>query len=225
MYNRKVQKQWFWLAMISGLGALLSYLIPTQIPFNSMVNPILFIFFGFFLILFVVSLFRLINDGYSRVSTTVGTLLLTLAGCTHSIMAAMQASLRAELPDFRAAFGTDNSEALSVMVSGLSSIQIGVDFAFDLFISAGVIFWSAAFWRHTRVGKVVCIAGILIALTGFSFNLIAFPDNPGRHGLMDPGALFGAWFTVVWVWILVVYQKHVSTGKGPSSFLKTSDIH
>jgi hypothetical protein len=54
--------------------------------------------------------------------------------------------------------------------------------------------------------------------------MIAFPDNPGRYGLMDPGALFGAWFTVVWVWILAEYQKHVSTGKGPSSFLKTSDI-
>ena len=66
--------------------------------------------------------------------------------------------------------------------------------AFDIFISLGIIIIAYSMGNNLQFGKIVSVLGIVFAGTWHLFNLIAFPENAGNIGLIDPSPLFGIWF-------------------------------
>ena len=85
--------------------------------------------------------------------------------------------------------------------------QAGVYMAFDIFISIGVIFIAYCMWNNLQFGKIVSVLGIVFAGTGLLFNLIAFPENAGNIGLIDPSPLFGIWFLIVTIQMVLALKK------------------
>jgi hypothetical protein len=191
-------RKWLLIGIITGVFADLTYFLATQVSISPDVNRILFFFFGPFMIVSIMGLYHHLVEKGNVISAQLGTLLVVLSGVAHTIMATMQGSIAVRMRQYISESGTEaEKEIFRDIYKSVFSTQLGVDMAFDIFISIGVILLSVSMWSHKSYGKTISVAGILIAATGLSFNLIAFPENAGIYGLIDPGPLFGLWFTAV----------------------------
>lgn len=192
-------KRWLGLGVVAGVCADVAYILPTQLSISPGANRILFSFFGLFLIVAVAALYRLLSHERETITGQLGALLVILSGVAHSVMATMQASISARMQSYLAGAAEGEREMYRAIYRSVFSTQLGVDFAFDIFISVGVILLSLSMWSHPDFGRLVAGLGIAVAATGLSFNVVAFPENAGVYGLVDPGPSFGLWFTVVTV--------------------------
>jgi hypothetical protein len=69
--------------------------------------------------------------------------------------------------------------------------------AWDLFLAIGTAMLAWNMGRHPRFGRAYAATGLLLAVALLGLNLAAFPENPGRAGLVDVGPLIGGWY--LWV--------------------------
>lgn len=196
--DKNQMRIWLPIGIVCGVFADLSYILATQVSISQQINQLLFFFFGTFMIVSMMGLYHHLIANRNSITAQIGTLLIVLSGVSHTIMATMQGSINVRMRQY---ISESTSEAekdiFRDIYKSVFSTQLGVDMAFDIFISIGVILLSISMWSHKSYGKVISVAGILIASTGLSFNLIAFPENAGLYGLIDPGPLFGLWFTAV----------------------------
>lgn len=200
-------KRWLWLGILAGVGADLTYMLATQVAISAPVNRMLFNFFGLFLILAAAALYRLLSHRRDTMTGQLGALLVILSGLAHTVMATMQAATATRMEALLAASADADRDVYRAIYRSVFSTQLGVDFAFDIFISVGVVLLALAMWRHPDFGRIVALFGILVATTGLALNTIAFPENAGTYGFVDPGPFFGLWFTVVTVLMAVRLHK------------------
>ena len=196
--ERHFVKQWLLIGIIAGVFADFTYMLATQVSISPAVNRLLFFFFGPFMIVSIVGLYHHLVEKGNAIAAQLGTLMVVLSGVSHTIMATMQGSIAVRMRQYISESGSEaEKEIFRDIYKSVFSTQLGVDMAFDIFISLGVILLSVSMWNHMSYGKIISVAGILVAVTGLSFNLVAFPENAGIYGLIDPGPLFGLWFTAV----------------------------
>lgn len=201
-------KKWLLIGIISGFFADLAYILATEVSISAQVNRLLFFFFGPFMIVSIIGLHHHLNNKRETIAGQLGALMVVLSGVAHTIMATMQGSIVVRMQQYISESGSEaEKETFRKINKSVFSTQLGVDMAFDIFISIGVFLLAISMWRHKSYGKIISMAGILIAGTGLSFNLIAFPENAGIYGLIDPGPLFGLWFTAVIVLMGVSLYK------------------
>ncbi len=208
--NNDIEKlrNWLILAVICGIAANINYIVATQVSITPAVNRILFFSFGPLLIITTVGLYKLLLTKGNKISIQLGTLFLILSGVCHTIMATMQGSISAFMKGYISSTNSDSQkELLKSIYKSVFSTQAGVDMAFDIFISIGVILIAFSMWNHLHFGKIVSVLGILFAFTGLLFNLIAFPENAGNIGLIDPSPLFGIWFLIVTIQMAMALKK------------------
>lgn len=136
-------------------------------------------------------------------SNDVGHLLLVLAGMAFTAMATMQMSMYTLVPAYARAAAEPDATTWSAILRGVSTTQLGLDFAFDLFVSAGAAFVGWQMVRHPRVPAFLGWLGITIGVAGLALNAITFPENAGEAGLVDPAPFFGVWFTAAWLPLVV----------------------
>jgi len=191
-------KLWIITGIICGILADIVYILATTISITPTINNLLFFSFGPFLIIAVIGIYAMLCQQGETVARQLGTLFLILSGVTHTIMATMQGAIRSVMSGYLSGADTvAEKDLFRNIYRGVFSTQAGVDMAFDIFISIGVILIAYSMWQHTNFGKVVSLLGVMIGSTGLLFNLIAFPDNAANVGLIDPGPFFGAWFLVI----------------------------
>jgi len=208
MQNNRELKNWVLIAIISGFAADACYLLATQVSISPAVNRLLFFAFGPFMIVSVTGLYKLLTHERDSIAAQLGTLFLVLSGVSHTIMATMQGANRVRMRELIAgAEGPAQEEIYKAVYRGVFSSQAGVDMAFDIFISLGVILVTLAMWHRPDFGRIVSMLGIVIAATGLSFNIIAFPHNAGNVGLVDPGPFFGFWFLIVVILMIRALPK------------------
>jgi len=201
-------KHWLIVAVICGIAANVNYVLATQVSISPAVNRLLFFSFGPLLIITIIGLFKLLSTRENLISIQLGTLFIILSGVCHTIMAAMQGSISAFMKGYISGADSESQkELLKSIYRSVFSTQAGVDMAFDIFISIGVIMLAFSMWNHVHFGKIVSAIGIVIAATGLTFNLIAFPENAGNVGLMDPSPLFGFWFLIVTIQMDIAIKK------------------
>jgi hypothetical protein len=78
-----------------------------------------------------------------------------------------------------------------------NGLQLGLDVAWDVFLAIGTAMVAWNMGRHPRFGRAYAATGLLLAVALVGLNLAAFPENPGRAGLVDVGPLIGGWY--LWV--------------------------
>ncbi|NJO32782.1 MAG: hypothetical protein HC869_06200 [Rhodospirillales bacterium] len=96
-----------------------------------------------------------------------------------------------------------SDEQLRWMFREVNSVQLGIDLAWDIFISAGTFLFALGFWGHPVLNKILSIAGMLVALLLLAFNLAYFPVPPAEAGSVD----FGPFCC-----FMVSYSYHMDTG-------------
>ena len=201
-------KHWLIVAVVCGIMANINYVLATQVSFSPTINRLLFFSFGPLLIVTTIGLYKLLKTGSNLISAQLGTVFLMLSGVSHTIMATMQGSISAFMKEYISNADTESQKELLITIyKSVFSTQSGVDMAFDIFISLGVIMIAISMWNHKHFGKIVCIIGIFFATTGLLFNLIAFPENAGNVGLIDPSPLFGIWFLIVTIQMAIAIKK------------------
>jgi hypothetical protein len=201
-------KQWLILGVICGIAANIAFTLATQVSINPIVNLLLFFSFGPFLITAIIGLYKLLSLKGNTIAIQLGTLFIILSGVTHTIMATMQGSIGVVMRGYIS--GAENEtqkEMYKAIYRSVFSTQLGVDMAFDIFISLGVIMLAYSMWSHPRFGKIVSVLGIVIAATGLLFNIIAFPENAANVGLVDPGPFFGLWFLIVVIQVAISIKR------------------
>ena len=61
----------------------------------------------------------------------------------------------------------------------------------DVFLAIGTAMLAWNMREHPRFGRAYAATGLLLAAALTGLNLAAFPENPGRAGLVDVGPLVG----------------------------------
>jgi hypothetical protein len=69
-------------------------------------------------------------------------------------------------------------------------------------VGLGTLLLAIAMLSHPRLGRIVGLAGIAVAVVLLAFNLYTFPTPPGDAGLFDAGPVVGLWYLVVSVLML-----------------------
>jgi hypothetical protein len=201
-------RKWLIVAVICGIIANINYVLATQVSISPTINRLLFFSFGPLLITTTIGLYKLLSTKDDLISIQLGTVFLILSGVCHTIMATMQGSISTFMKGYISnADNESQKELLMTIYKSVFSTQAGVDMTFDIFISLGVIMLAYSMWNNIHFGKIVSIMGILFAGTGLLFNLIAFPENAGNVGLIDPSPLFGIWFLIVTIQMALAIKK------------------
>jgi len=201
-------KKWLIIAVVCGILANINYTLATQVSISPTINRLLFFSFGPLLIITTIGLYKLLITQGNLISIQLGTVFLIISRICHTIMATMQGSISAIMKGYISNAEDENQKEILISTyKSVFSTQAGVDMAFDIFISIGVIMIAYSMWNNIRFGKIVSILGVLFAGTGLLFNLIAFPENAGNVGLIDPSPLFGIWFLIVTIQMAIAIKK------------------
>ncbi len=204
-----LDQKWIDVGIMTGVLAGVAYGGP-QLPFvRGWLHDLLFMGFGPLLSLTAVGSYHFFRRNRETISNQIGHLFLFVAGVSFTYMATMQGSIFRLIPRYyRAAEGADRA-LWATILQGVSPTQLGLDFAFDIFISVGTVLLGLQMLWHPRFWKLFGAVGMVIGATGLTFNFITFPDNSGEAGLIDPGPFFGVWmtFAILQVWRCRRWEK------------------
>jgi hypothetical protein len=126
-----------------------------------------------------------INLDRPRPAATLGAISNTLAGALLTAMLLVQLAAGIRSGDKP---GSD-----------VVSVWLGLDVAWDVYVGLGTLFFAVCALRHPRLGRVIGVVGIAIAVGLLALNLYCFPTPPGEAGLVDLGPVIGLWYLVVTV--------------------------
>jgi hypothetical protein len=126
----------------------------------------------------------------------LGALFNILAGVLLESMLLVQLAVRLRTSD----------EASAEQIVG---VWLGLDVAWDVYIGAGTGCFAIAMLRHPRFGRVMGIAGLVLAAAVLGFNLFTFPTPPAEAGLVDVGPAIGLWYLVgtILMWRSISWVK------------------
>jgi hypothetical protein len=122
------------------------------------------------------------------VAADVGALSNALAGALVTAMFLVQAAVGMRID------GTPSLEG--------EAVWLGLDVAWDVYLSCGTLLFASSMFRHPRLGRVISGAGALVALGLLVLNLATFPVPPGNAGLLDLGPVIGIWYLIVTIMVL-----------------------
>ena len=96
----------------------------------------------------------------------------------------------------------ENVQNLVSLRTALVGVQLGLDVAWDVFISLGTLLFAISMLKDARFGLILGIAGILISVALLILNLWTFPTPPATRGLVDLGPLVGIWYLAVTIMMI-----------------------
>jgi hypothetical protein len=110
-----------------------------------------------------------------------------------------------------AAMETANSEDAKALLkssyAGVNRVQLGLDVAFDIFVTISWILFGLNIAKSPNFSKILGYIGSLLALGLLAFNMYTFPNPPADSGLFDIGPLLALWMFVFYIWFAVALFK------------------
>jgi hypothetical protein len=187
------EQTWIDTGLVCGVIAGVLYPIGLLDLLPGRASHMAFMLFGPFLIVGVAGVRHLFARANDSVSNDLAHLMLGLSGVAFTFMATMQMSIYTLVPRYRRASTTVETEVWNAILRSVSSTQLGLDFAFDIFVSAGVVLLGLQMVRHPKIWTWFGACGMVIGALGLTANVATFPENSGDAGLIDPAPFFGAW--------------------------------
>lgn len=189
--------------ILSGLVVILTYLASAVGLITNANNIILTLVFaiGPVAIIGVLRIADRLSDETNASLVQTGKVFLIVGFSLFTLMLVVQQTIFLQFDHFRSNT-RDQTAAMTLdsVFRGVNLVQLGMDVAFDIFYCIGILFFSAAMYRHSDFGRFIGIFGLVSAAGLLVLNLAAFPSVPAESGLIDLGPLTGVW------WIVVVAQ-------------------
>jgi hypothetical protein len=190
-------RQWTITAIITGLGAVISYtlLVVLSGPYIALV--ILSSAFGPLLAAASLGLYHVLAESGNPVVLQLAVLFNVLGAAIFTMMLLVQLAIGYQLQSI-------GKEAIdpTALRTAMIGVQLGLDVAWDIFISLGTLLFAISMLRDARFGLIVGIAGILIAVALLILNLWTFPTPPAAKNLVDLGPLVGIWYLAVTIMMI-----------------------
>lgn len=206
-------KDWLIHAGVFGLIALPSYLFSAVfvVPIPA-IERILFFVWGPTFALAVYCMGHWMRRDYDSIALRLAVMMNVGAGMIVTIMAAVQTlngAISVEKID-----GTTDEQLIwlyKAAFTGTNHTQLGIDVAFDVWVSLGTALFALATVRHFAFRPWLGIAGIVVALGTLINNLIHFPWPPADRGGVDGGPLVGVWWGLLLSVIAFQFWRDSST--------------
>lgn len=99
--------------------------------------------------------------------------------------------------------GSVSEEQLKWIFKEVNSVQLGMDLAWDIFISIGTFFFAIVMIYHPKMNKIISILGLICSVLLLGFNLTYFPEPPAEAGSIDFGPFVAIWYLVLFIWLII----------------------
>jgi hypothetical protein len=186
------------LGVVGGALAVVAYALTQAVALPLRPSLVLACSFGPLLALGSAGLWELLGLHRRTATLDVGLVANLAAGVAVTLMFLAQLGLKAW---FDAGLGGSaqqvSREVAEAAFQAGNGIQLGLDVAWDVFLAIGTAMLAWNMRQHPRFGRAYAATGLLLAAALVGLNLAAFPENPGRAGLVDVGPLVGGWY--LWV--------------------------
>lgn len=193
---------------------LQDYLIVLGSPSNSTISMGSHLLVGFSALLFIpafLALVRLLESEKPRPLTRVGGLFGVISCPILAIGTIVQGTIMVKLGRmYVAATGVEERQTLAAIYSGIRTVDLGFDLAFDLFFFTGWILLGFAMLRNKQFGRMFGAVGIILFGAAAVLNAWSAPNPPSFE--TAPMAL---------LWVIAVYVQMLrqatplSIGSGP----------
>ena len=195
-------KQWHRLAVLCGISAFLSYFAAAFGPLPDKLSLLLAFAFGPLFMLSSVGLFFLLKSWKDSINLRIALLFNTVATSMVTMMLVVQLTGQEFHKLYKTADrGGVSEEELKWIFKEVNSVQLGMDLAWDIFISLGTFFFSVAMFNHPKMNKVISTLGMLFSVLLLGFNLAYFPEPPGEAGSIDFGPFVAIWYLILMGWL------------------------
>lgn len=193
----QIDLRWIRTGAVAGLLAVLIYTGIILIPLPSQAALPAAISFGLLLIVAFIGLHRFMALHQRTVPLDLAAVFGVIAGAVVVLMFLVQIAVR--MPPVGE--GADAGVAAAREIG--NRVQLGLDVGWDVFVGLATLLFACSALRHPRLGRIIGVAGILIAGLLLVLNLATFPFPPAASGSFDAGPLVGLWYLVVTIRVLL----------------------
>ena len=190
------RRQWRLAGGISGLAGVSAYFAAALLPLPAALGYLAAFSFGPFLAVGLVGLCYQLEGGRAMVATRVAAGLGIAAGVMVLAMLCVQQSI----------FEVGRAAALQASVDPstgaakysweiVNAVQLGLDVAWDVLISASTLIFSGVMLFRSALWKVSGTVGMALSALLLSFNLAYFPVPPADSSSIDWGPFVALWMT------------------------------
>lgn len=195
--KNKITKNWIKGGFICGFISLLTYpvLLLVELPFH--LTLVFACSSGILLSIAFMGLYNLIKLNHQTVSLKIG-VIFNVIGCSLvTVMFLVQFSIHEILKNKASTISESLKETHKLVSSGVNSVQLGLDVAWDIYVTLGTILFAINMWNHPRFGKIFSISGLIIAGALLTLNILSFPIPPGETESFDLGPVMALWYLIV----------------------------
>lgn len=133
----------------------------------------------------------------------IATVAAIAAGVTVLIMLTTQQAIFAVMKQTIAQTSDEASaDAYRKVATGLDTVHLGIDIAWDVLISIAVILFGFAMLRHPRFGLLIGALGVALGSLLLGFNIWYFPVPPASASSIDWGPFVALWMLATYVMLL-----------------------
>jgi len=176
----------------AGLVALASYIALVALQAPPPVQVLLVFGFAFGLTVASLGLHLGVVRDVAPALSLVAAVANTVAAGELTAMLLVQMAVKAAVPKPEAAF---------------TSIWLGLDVAWDLFVGAGTVLFGLALWRHPGFRPLTAAGGVMSGLCLLVLNVATFPTPPADAGFFDAGPFVGLWYVILSARVLIVANR------------------
>ena len=201
-------KQWHRLAVYCGLFAFVSYFLAAFAPFPEKISLLLAFAFGPLFMLSSVGLYFVLKYWRDSINLRIAVLFNTVATAMLTMMLVVQLTSQEFHQKYKTADrGSVSDEQLKWIFKEVNSVQLGMDLAWDIFISIGTFFFALVMINHPKMNKVISILGLVFSVLLLGFNLAYFPEPPGEVGSIDFGPFVAIWYLILMGWLAIKHKS------------------
>ncbi len=190
-------RQWAIVSIMTGMGAVVSYTLLSILsgPYTAIV--ILASAFGPFLAAASLGLYHVLAESGNPVVLQLAVLFNVVGAAIFTMMLLVQLAIGHQIQSLG-----EEAQNLPALRTSLVGVQLGLDVAWDVFISLGTLLFAISMLGDTRFGWILGGAGILIAAALLILNVWTFPTPPAAKNLIDLGPLVGIWYLAVTIMLI-----------------------
>nr|WP_298997102.1 DUF4386 family protein [uncultured Allomuricauda sp.] len=106
-----------------------------------------------------------------------------------------------------AANSEETKNLLKATFRGTNRVQLGLDIAFDIFITISWFLFGVNIMKSPSFNKILGGVGSLLSAGLLVLNMTTFPIPPAESGWFDLGPFLGIWALVFYIWFTAVLYK------------------
>lgn len=200
--NRNVATNLAWIRTggVCGLLGIASYLAAAFAPLPEVAAYAAAFAFGPLLGVGLAGVRQLLALEHPGPLVDVAALFGAAAGFTVLAMLTVQQAIFGRTAAAIATAGeTPDAQVLRQVRTGLDSVHLGLDVAWDVLIGTSVLLFGLAMLRHPSFGRVLGGLGVALGALLLGYNLWYFPTPPADAGSIDWGPFVALWLLAVFV--------------------------